>query len=546
MTDPFTSLVDVEAEQPIIDLRRPPHEVTRDIITLLEDTNALVSLDPAKSVFMSGGQLSRVASETVNGHTYFSIKALQKYGLKGRLAELRRWQRTDNTFGTPDGDIISDLIERADELCVNMPILEQVITYPIFSASGTLQTDPGYSRDTRCWYSPPSGLTIPVVPEVPTDEDIEKAKTLLLDELSGDFPFVDQASRANALTIMLEVFARRLIPGPTPIHAIDAPKEGTGKSLLADLMFLPAIGSHPKSSTQSHTEEEWKKQLTTMMLGGTPYWYCDNLRSTLDSGHLASTITKAVYDERILGGNTACVRPVQHTWVITGNNISYSGEMARRVVPSYLNAHSETPQLGRVFRHEDVRAWAIAHRSDLIWAALVLIQRWIAKGRPRRRISKVLGMFEAWSEIMANILDLAGIMGFLDNLTEFYDEAIQEEHDNAPFIYAWWQEFGEAEVTAAQLIELAHAHLELEKSVAGFTPKPTSKKVGWYLKKVKKRVYGGIEIVNLPKKAGRAEKYHLAPIKGVAVASMVTGDVIGMTEVGHSEVNVGQNALNWL
>lgn len=544
MTDPFSSLSlsEVEAEAPIIDLRRPPHEITRDIVEVLENSNAFVSLDPTKSVFMSGGTLSRIASEELNGHTHYNIKALARYGLRGRLAELRRWQKNDNAFGAPDADIIGDLIERADELCGNLPVLEQVITYPIFSASGVLQTSPGYSRDTRCWYSPPSGVTIPEVPESPTDEDVEKAKSLIFDDLIVDFPFVDQPSRANVVTIMLEVFARRMIPGPTPIHAIDAPKEGTGKSLLADLMFLPAIGPFPKSSTASNNEDEWKKQLTTIMMSGTSYWYCDNLRSTLDSGHLASTITKAVYEERILGGNTACVRPVQHTWVITGNNIGYSGEMARRVVPTYLNAHSETPQLGRVFKHADVKAWAITHRGELIWAALVLIQRWIAKGKPRKRIGKVLGMFEAWSEIMANILDLAGIGGFLENLTDFYDEAIQEEHDSAPFVLSWYGTFGENEVTASQLCDLAQTHLELEKVIPGLgSPKPTAKRVAGYLKKINRRVYSGLEVVRIVKK-GKADKYRVLTAKGSNVAA--NSEIVALAQ--SIQTNVEQNGQSWL
>lgn len=546
--DPYGSLAlgDVVEEPVAFDLRCPPDETTRFIVDLLTSQNALVSLEPSRAVFMSGGRLSRVASEVINGDTHYTIKTLEKYGLKGRLAEMHRWLIRDDTFGTPSSDIVADLIERADELCVDMPILDQVITYPIYSRDGVLQSSPGYSRDTRCWYSPVAGIEIPKVPDSPTDDDIEKAKSLIFDELLVDFPFVDQASRANAVTILLEPFARRLIVGPTPIHAIDAPKEGTGKSLLADLMLLPSMGPNPKSSTQSHNEDDWKKQLTTIMLGGTPYWYCDNVRYTLDSGHLASTITKAVYEERILGGNSACIRPIQHTWVITGNNITYSGEMARRVVPSYLNAHSETPQLGRVFRHENVKLWATKNRGGLIWAALVLIQRWIAKGKPRKRVSKVLGMFEAWSEIMGNILALSGITGFLDNLTDFYDEAIQEEHDSSPFVDAWYQVYGEQEVTAAQLVDLAHKHLELEKPIGGMTQRPTSKKVGWFLKKIKKRVYNGLEVVNMPKKAGRPEKYRLVAVKAVAAVSVE--DAVGETMVPEDsgDGQNGQNPLNWL
>jgi len=57
----------------------------------------------------------------------------------------------------------------------------------------------------------------------------------LLDELLIDFPFADEASRANALALLLLPYVRPLIVGPTPLHLITAPTQGTGKDLLAQL-----------------------------------------------------------------------------------------------------------------------------------------------------------------------------------------------------------------------------------------------------------------------------------------------------------------------
>ena len=44
----------------------------------------------------------------------------------------------------------------------------------------------------------------------------------------GDFPFVDDASRANSLALMLTPILRQAIPGPVPLALIDKPKRGTG------------------------------------------------------------------------------------------------------------------------------------------------------------------------------------------------------------------------------------------------------------------------------------------------------------------------------
>src|SRR4029434_2922310 len=81
------------------------------------------------------------------------------------------------------------------------------------------------------------------------------------------------------------------------------------------------------------------------------------------------------------------------------------------------------------------------HRSELVWAALTLIQAWIAAGKPEGEI--VLGMFEDWSQVMGGILSVAGIPGFLANLHEFYDESDTEGTAWRAFAAAWWVKFGD-------------------------------------------------------------------------------------------------------
>ena len=183
--------------------------------------------------------------------------------------------------------------------------------------------------------------------------------------------------------------------------------------------------------------------------------------------------------------------------------------MARRTVPTYLNAHLETPQLGRKFKHSDVERWAGENRGLITWAALTLIQQWITAGRPSDESVKPLGMFESWSAVVGGILKAAGIGGFLGGLRDFYDAAVDEEQSHSPFIHAWFAEFGERFVLASELVQLAKTHLELVKPVAGFpagTPSP--RQVGKYLAKIKKGVYGGIEVVHVPR-SGRADQYRV-------------------------------------
>ena len=150
--------------------------------------------------------------------------------------------------------------------------------------------------------------------------------------------------------------------------------------------------------------------------------------------------------------------PVRCTWIATGNNPSLSGEMVRRSVRIRLDAKTDRPWLrdpGQ-FRHADLRAWVRQHRSELVWAALVLGRAWLARGRPASGTPQ-LGMFESWSQVLGGILAAAEISGFLGNLEDFYATTDAEGAEIRAFLAAWWDKHRDADVTAAQLFELATA-----------------------------------------------------------------------------------------
>ncbi len=497
----------------VINVDMSPYELEREIVSLLTTANILVSNNHREAVFISGGLLSRIARHEVLDEEIFSVREFKKNGLSGRLATLADWQKTANNGAVnlvmPTEAVVLNVMERADELFTELPVLEQVVTCPMYSRDGVLQSKPGYSRDTRCWYAPPRGVDIGDVPKEPTVNDVRWALNMLKTELFGDFPFTDKSSLAHLIALTLLPFVRWMILGPTPMHAVDAPKAGTGKTLAAELAMTPAFGCEPQTTTVSTSEEEWKKQLTSVMLSGQPYVLFDNVPQTrsLSGGHLASTLTKDVYQERILGGNQQCVKPVRQVWVATGNNITYSDEMIRRTVPIYLNAHMETPHIGREFRHANVKRWAREHRGELIRACLTLVQSWITAERPRWT-GKPLGKFEEWSAIMGGILEHLKVPGFLDNLSEFYDVAVDEENTAHAFVDAWYSQHGECEITCASLLDLAHVHLDLTQSVAGFKTRPTTKQLSPYMRKLSGQVFGNLEIVRKPVK-GRADKYRL-------------------------------------
>ena len=110
----------------------------------------------------------------------------------------------------------------------------------------------------------------------------------------------------------------------------------------------------------------------------------------------------------------------------------------------------------RSWKHHPLLGWAAEHRSELVWATLVLAQNWIVTGRPRFS-GRTLGSYEAWSSVVGGILEAADIEGFLgrEALNEFYEAADIEGSVLRTFVSAWSEKFGENEVGIAELFPVA-------------------------------------------------------------------------------------------
>jgi hypothetical protein len=61
-------------------------------------------------------------------------------------------------------------------------------------------------------------------------------------ELLGDFGFASEADRAHAIALGLLPLVRGWIEGSTPLHLIEAPLRGTGKTLLWRSLMAITIG----------------------------------------------------------------------------------------------------------------------------------------------------------------------------------------------------------------------------------------------------------------------------------------------------------------
>jgi hypothetical protein len=334
-----------------------------------------------------------------------------------------------------------------------LPALERIVLAPVFSQDGGLCSEPGYSHDSRTYYALAPGFAVPPVSPQPAPEEIHSARQLL-EEMFCDFPFVGDAERAHAIAALLLPFVRDMIEGPTPLHSIEAPSPGTGKTLLVDLLTYPALGCPVAAMTEGKDEDEWRKRVFAKLRSAPSVLLLDNLKRRLESGALSSAITAYPgWEDRILGVSETARVPVRCLWIATGNNPAFSSEIARRTVRIRLDAQVDRPWLRDDFRHPDIRGWAMANRPRLCWAALTLIQAWVAAGRTDG--GRTLGMFEHWAKVMGGILAVAEIPDFLANLEEFYEQSDVEGAVWRAFVGGWWTTHGPRDVTVAALWPLA-------------------------------------------------------------------------------------------
>jgi hypothetical protein len=145
--------------------------------------------------------------------------------------------------------------------------------------SGVAPMDPyePFDQDRGIWYDCPKGA-LDVVFDVP----LEEARVLLLDELMGEFPFADEASRANALAMLLTPFLRPLVDGPTPLFLLNAPRPRTGKSLLAAACLgvsAPGVAGVSLPSNESQVSN----LLNSKLRSGAAVVWLDNVKGRVDS-----------------------------------------------------------------------------------------------------------------------------------------------------------------------------------------------------------------------------------------------------------------------
>lgn len=414
---------------------RQMREITADTLDAIHKVNA-----EKPSLFVRSGILTRIRIDEGKYALAQNLTVDSARNLMGRVANfMKETTREDGTIYTPVSPpevIAKDIL--ALPSYPQFPPLVSVVGFPILLESGEFRTQAGYDPESRCYYH--AAEEIHIGDTEPTEGNVKDAKRLILEDVLGDFPFVDRASLANTVAEMLTPLVRPLITGATPLFAHDAATPGTGKSLLASVCTLPFSISGTSVMTAGRDDDEWRKRITAKLMTGTSHVLIDNIKTKLFSGDLAAALTALIWEDRMLGQTLMIRLPVRCTWVATGNNLSFSDEIARRTVWIRLDAKMERPWQRKNFRHPKLESWVGKHRSEVLTALMVLVKRWVAEGKPEGKAT--LGSYDEWASIVGGILTAVGIEGFLSNAEKLYDTLDSEREAWVDFFQAWAERYG--------------------------------------------------------------------------------------------------------
>ncbi|NIL64326.1 hypothetical protein [Salinispora arenicola] len=332
------------------------------------------------------------------------------YGCYRMVKKGEDWEPVQATYPRPAARIPLDV----PDMLPNLRTLRGVIHTPIVRPDGSLLEAPGYDPATGLLHLPEPGLTVPRVPDQPTDSDIRDAAKLLLEMIDG-FPFVNPHHRANYLGTLLTPLLRALTPPPYKLHAIEAHQPGSGKTLLANLSRHIHGGVFRAEMPDDDTE--LRKQITAILSITTgPVVVLDNVSGALKSSTLAGLLTTDLWDDRPLG-STAWTRSTNdRLWTVTGNNISIGGDLPRRAIRTIIDPGQPNPELRTGFAITNLEAWVKERRGELLCALLTLVRAWVAAGKPLP-VERASDSYAQWIRTVDGILSVTGIDGRFDDVS---------------------------------------------------------------------------------------------------------------------------------
>jgi putative DNA primase/helicase len=154
---------------------------------------------------------------------------------------------------------------------------------------------------------------------------------------------------------------------------------------------------------------------------------------------LCSVLTQTEYKDRLLGANKNLNVPTNVTFLATGNNLTFVGDISTRALLCRLDAKCERPEE----RSFDVNLYNYIpqHRNELVKAALTILRAYHIAGRPKQPIAQ-FGRFEEWSDWVRSAIIWVGLADPCASRKEI-ENADPVRVALGSFFASWYDAFGD-------------------------------------------------------------------------------------------------------
>jgi len=389
-------------------------------VTILIDTaeyrvvaETIVALAADPDLYQRGGMLVRVLRDAQPKDGIDrpadspTIQTLPPANLRERMTRFAMFtkfnKKGEEVPAHPAAWLVAAVDARADWPGIRH--LVGVSDAPVLRADGSVWQTPGYDRQTGVLFE-----TRQLFPPIHSEADIDDANAAMdeLLEVVCDFPFEAPEHRAAWLAGLLTPLARFAFEGPAPLFLVDANVRAAGKGLLAQTIARIILGRDMPVSGYAHEDEEMRKRVTSIAIAGDRLVLLDNLEGLFGNATLSRALTACSWKDRLLGRNQEIDLPLLSAWYATGNNVSITGDVARRTMHVRLDVLDERPEGRTGFRHPNLLAWIGQERPRLLSAALTILAAFCRAGRPSQDLTPY-GSFEGWSDLVRQAIVWSGL-----------------------------------------------------------------------------------------------------------------------------------------
>jgi hypothetical protein len=405
----------------------------------------LKNMGDAGMVFQKGRILVRL--EEANGRIL--IQAMSKDAFRAEADETSIYlvqvrDEEEHSIIAKPAPVPNYVVDRAFGIRkYDLQELEGVMTHPSVNKDGEYLIKTGFDLVSGNYLSIPEEMTeaLADIAELePSGEDM-RAAIATLDDLYCDFPFEDEASRANLIAFMLTLLCRPMIEGLVPITFIQAHVSNNGKSLLARVSMKAIMGEAISALTLNFFDDaEVEKKLFAELMSGSECLFIDDIKPTcvVQSSFLQSCITSKRVSSRLLGATKTVPVYCGMPFIMTGTNPKLVDDIKTR--SQFVVLRQEQYDMDdRVFRHPKLEQEVIRldNRIKIIRALFILVRNWEVGGK--RPGDKALGRFDEWARTIGGILQAADINGFLENKARMRDITNEEEERVLNYLINWYE-----------------------------------------------------------------------------------------------------------